>query len=50
MVSHYMDFVKEVTTRVLMIDDGKLVDDGDPQKISDKFLKQCKAGYLIQNN
>lgn len=50
MVSHYMDFVKEVTTRVLMIDDGKLVDDGDPQTVSDKFLHQCKAGYLIQNN
>ncbi|HML06335.1 MAG TPA: ABC transporter ATP-binding protein [Methanobacterium sp.] len=50
MVSHHMDFVKEVTTRVLLIDDGILVDDGDPQKISDEFLKQCKAGYLIQNN
>lgn len=50
MVSHHMDFVKEVTTRVLMIDDGKIVDDGDPQTVSDKFLHQCKAGYLIQNN
>lgn len=49
MVSHYMEFVKEVTTRVLMIDDGKLVEDGDPQTVSDKFLHQCKAGYLIQN-
>jgi methyl coenzyme M reductase system subunit A2 len=46
MVSHHMDFVKEVTSRVLMIDDGVLVDDGDPQIVSDKFLKQCKAGYL----
>jgi methyl coenzyme M reductase system subunit A2 len=50
MVSHHMDFVKEVTTRVLMIDNGKLVEDGDPQKVSNKFLEECKAGYLIQND
>ncbi|MGB9937199.1 MAG: ATP-binding cassette domain-containing protein [Methanobacterium sp.] len=50
MVSHHMDFVREVTTRVLMIDDGRLIEDGDPQKITDKFLKDCKAGYLNQNN
>ena len=45
-----MDFVKEVTTRVLMIDNGQLVEDGDPQKVSNKFLEECKAGYLIQND
>jgi methyl coenzyme M reductase system subunit A2 len=50
MVSHHMDFVKEVTTRVLMIDDGKLVEDGDPQKISNIFLEECNAGYLLQND
>ncbi len=50
MVSHHMDFVKEVTTRVLLMDDGKITDDGNPQTVSDEFLKQCKAGYLIQNN
>lgn len=50
MVSHHMDFVKEVTTRVLMIDNGKLVEDGDPQKVSNKFLEECNAGYLMQND
>ncbi|WP_414468989.1 ATP-binding cassette domain-containing protein [Methanobacterium sp. ACI-7] len=50
MVSHHMGFVEEVTTRVLMIDDGKLIEDGDPKKVTAKFLEECKAGYLNQNN
>ena len=50
MVSHHMDFVKEVTTKVILMDDGKITDDGDPQKVSNKFLRQCKAEYLIKND
>ncbi len=50
MVSHHIDFIREVTTRVLMIDDGKLTGDDNPQKLCDQFLKNCKAEYLMQNN
>ena len=48
MVSHHIDFIREVTTRALMIEEGKLVADGDPQKICDRFIKTCKADYLVQ--
>jgi methyl coenzyme M reductase system subunit A2 len=48
MVSHHVDFIREVTTRALMIEDGKLVADGDPQKLCDKFIETCKADYLIE--
>lgn len=47
MVSHHVDFIREVTTRAIMIEDGKLVGDGDPQKLCDEFLKICKADYLM---
>ncbi len=47
MVSHHVDFIREVTTRALMIEDGKLVSDGDPQKLCDEFLKTCNADYLM---
>lgn len=47
MVSHHVDFIREVSTRALMIDDGKLVGDGDPQKLCNKFLENCKAEYLM---
>jgi methyl coenzyme M reductase system, component A2 len=46
MVSHHVDFVREVTTRALMIEDGKLVMDGNPLDICDEFIKRCKAEYL----
>ena len=48
MVSHHVDFIREVTTRAIFIEDGKVVDDGDPQKICDEFIKTCKADYLIE--
>jgi methyl coenzyme M reductase system, component A2 len=48
MVSHHVDFIREVTTRALLIEDGKLVGDGDPQKLCDEFLKTCNADYLIE--
>ena len=47
MVSHHVDFIREVTTRAIMIEDGKLVGEGDPQKVCDEFLKICKADYLM---
>ncbi len=46
MVSHHVDFIREVTTRAIMIDDGILVGDGDPQKLCDEFLQNCNAEYL----
>ncbi len=46
MVSHYVDLIREVTTRAIMIDDGKLVNDGDPDKLCDQFIENCKAEYL----
>ena len=47
MVSHHVDFIREVTTRAIMIEDGRLVGAGDPQKLCDDFLKTCNADYLM---
>ena len=48
MVSHHVDFIREVTTRAIMIDNGIIVGDGDPQKLCDEFIKTCKADYLVE--
>ncbi len=39
LVSHTMEFVKEVSTRSILINDGKLVDEGDPERVTDKFIE-----------
>ncbi len=39
LVSHTMEFVKEISTRSILIDDGKIVDVGDPDKITDEFIE-----------
>ena len=46
MVSHHMDFVEEVTTRAIMMEDGKLVMEGEPHMLCDEFIKRCNADYL----
>jgi methyl coenzyme M reductase system subunit A2 len=48
MVSHHVDFIREVTTRAIMIDNGIIVGDGDPQKLCDEFIKTSKADYLVE--
>jgi methyl coenzyme M reductase system subunit A2 len=47
MVSHHVDFIEEVSTRAILMEDGELVMDGEPHKLSEEFIKRCKADYLI---
>jgi methyl coenzyme M reductase system, component A2 len=47
MVSHHVDFVEEVSNRAILMEDGELVMDGDPHKLSEEFIKRCNADYLI---
>jgi len=46
MVSHHIDFIEEVTTRAVMMEDGRLVMEGDPHKLCHEFIIKCKAYYL----
>jgi methyl coenzyme M reductase system, component A2 len=46
MVSHHIDFIEELATRAIRMDDGKLISDGDPEKECDDFIKSCGAEYL----
>ncbi|MBM4241745.1 MAG: ABC transporter ATP-binding protein [Euryarchaeota archaeon] len=47
MVSHHVDFVEEVTSKAILIEDGKIVMDGDPHNLCGEFVKRCKAKYLL---
>jgi methyl coenzyme M reductase system subunit A2 len=46
MVSHHIDFIEEVTTRAVMMEDGKLIMEGDPHHMCHEFINRCKAYYL----
>ena len=46
LVSHHVDFVKEVSHRAILIENGALIEDGDPIEISNAFLSRCNAPYL----
>jgi methyl coenzyme M reductase system subunit A2 len=46
MVSHHMDFVKEVSHRAIWIDKGAVVMDGNAKEVCDALIKKCNAKYL----
>jgi len=46
MVSHNIDFIKELSKRAIFMDNGKIVDDGDPVKLANDFVDFCRADYL----
>jgi len=51
MISHNTDFIKELSNRVLFMDDGKIIDDSeDVDKIVSSFIDFCHANYLKGNN
>ncbi len=46
LVSHHIDFVKEVSHRALLMENGAIVADGSPAEVCDAFLTSCNAPYL----
>ncbi|MDR0900091.1 MAG: ATP-binding cassette domain-containing protein [Methanobrevibacter sp.] len=46
MVSHNIDFIKELSKRAIFMDNGKIIDDGNPDKIANDFVNFCNADYL----
>jgi methyl coenzyme M reductase system subunit A2 len=46
MVSHHIDFIEEVTTRAIMMEEGKIVKFGEPHQMCHDFIKRCNALYL----
>jgi methyl coenzyme M reductase system subunit A2 len=46
LVSHHVDFVREVSHRAILIENGVISSDGDPQEVCDAFLSRCNAVYL----
>jgi len=46
LVSHHVDFVKEISHRAMLIDNGAIAADGDPAEVCNAFLASCNAPYL----
>lgn len=46
LVSHHVDFVREISHRAVLIDGGAIISDGDPEEVCDLFISRCDAAYL----
>ena len=46
LVSHHVDFVKEISHRAMLIENGAIAADGDPAEVCNAFLASCHAPYL----
>jgi methyl coenzyme M reductase system subunit A2 len=43
LVSHHVDFVKEVAHRAILIEEGKIVEEGDPAEVCKRFLEESRS-------
>lgn len=50
MVSHYIDFIDELATRAIRMEDGKVIGDGNPDQECEEFINSCGADYLKDIN
>lgn len=46
LVSHHMDFVKEVAHRAVLFENGSIIMDGDAREVCQKFIQMSGARYL----
>ena len=46
LVSHHVDFVREISHRAVLIDAGAVLADGDTKEVCDLFISRCDAAYL----
>jgi methyl coenzyme M reductase system subunit A2 len=46
LVSHHVEFVKEISHRAMLIENGAITADGDPAEVCNAFLASCNAPYL----
>jgi methyl coenzyme M reductase system, component A2 len=46
LVSHHMDFVREVAHRAVLIENGAIVMDGDPDEVCQELIIRSNAPYL----
>ncbi|ENN96772.1 ABC transporter releated protein [Methanocaldococcus villosus KIN24-T80] len=46
LVSHHVDFIKEISDRAILLDKDKIVMNGDPKEVCDEFIKRSEAKFL----
>lgn len=49
LVSHHVDFVREVSHRAILIENGAITADGEVNGVCDAFIARCGAAYLRQS-
>jgi methyl coenzyme M reductase system subunit A2 len=46
LVSHHVDFVKEVAHRAILMREGKIVEEGDPIELCERFIRESQAQFI----
>ncbi len=46
LISHHLDFVREVSHRVILIEDGELIMDGKPEPVCNEMLRRSGVTYM----
>ena len=49
LVSHHMDFVREVAHRAILIENGAIAMDGNPAEVCQELIIRSNAPYLAHS-
>ena len=46
LISHHIPLIKEISDRVILIDRGKVVMEGDPEEVCNRFIEISNSRFL----
>ena len=48
LISHHVELIKEISDRAILIDEGKLLMNGNPEEICEKFIERSNSKFMNQ--
>ncbi|WP_172632607.1 ABC transporter ATP-binding protein [Methanotorris igneus] len=49
LISHHVELIKEISDRAILIDEGKIILEGNPEEVCDEFIRRSNAKFLSEN-
>jgi methyl coenzyme M reductase system subunit A2 len=49
LISHHIQLIKEISDRAILIDEGKIIVDGNPEEVCDTFIERSNSKFLKIN-
>ena len=49
LISHHVELIKEISDRAILIDEGRIILEGNPEEVCDEFITRSNAKFLSES-